>query len=42
MGPKVEAAVRFLENGGKRVVITSLAQARGALTRDAGTEIRPG
>jgi len=42
MGPKVEAAVRFLENGGQRAVITSLERAREALDGEAGTEIRPG
>lgn len=39
MGPKIEAAVRFLENGGKRVVITSLERAREGLRGQAGTTI---
>ena len=39
MGPKVEAAVRFVEQGGRRSVITSLAQIGNALTGDAGTVI---
>lgn len=39
MGPKVEAAVQFLENGGKTVVITSLEMAAGALEGRAGTRI---
>ena len=42
MGPKVEAAVRFLDHGGRRVVITSLQWAREALAGEAGTEIQPG
>lgn len=37
MGPKVEAAVRFLENGGQRAVITSLRRARDGLNGEAGT-----
>ncbi len=39
MGPKVEAAVRFVENGGKRAVIASLTQAVQALEGRAGTTI---
>ena len=38
MGPKVEAAVRFVA-GGTRAVIAELDQARAALAGDAGTEI---
>ncbi len=41
MGPKVEAAVRFVEQGGQRSVITSLERIREAVTRadGAGTVI---
>ncbi|MBI1730417.1 carbamate kinase [Candidatus Acetothermia bacterium] len=41
MGPKIEAAIRFLESGGKRAVITSLEKAQAALDAQAGTEILP-
>lgn len=39
MGPKIEAAITFLENGGKEVVITSLDRTRQALGGTAGTRI---
>lgn len=39
MGPKVEAAMRFVDSGGKRAVITSLDQVAGALEGRAGTHI---
>ncbi|MFN4219195.1 MAG: carbamate kinase [Candidatus Bipolaricaulia bacterium] len=39
MGPKVEAAIRFLESGGERAYITSLEKALEALEGRAGTEI---
>lgn len=39
MAPKIEAAISFLENGGKRVVITSLERLREAVEGDAGTTI---
>jgi len=39
MGPKIEAAIRFLENGGERVIIASLERAQEALAGRAGTEI---
>ena len=39
MGPKVEAAIRFLEAGGRRVVITSLDTAVPALRGETGTHI---
>lgn len=39
MGPKIEAAVRFVEKGGERAYITSLRKAREALVGRAGTEI---
>lgn len=39
MGPKVEAAIQFLEGGGKQVIITSLERAAEALEGKAGTRI---
>lgn len=41
MGPKVEAAMRFLENGGKEAVITSLETLAEAVNGEAGTHIHP-
>lgn len=41
MGPKVEAALSFIANGGKQVVITSLEKAVDALAGQAGTRIHP-
>jgi carbamate kinase len=41
MGPKIEAAIRFLENGGERAIIASLERACEALEGRAGTEILP-
>jgi carbamate kinase len=41
MGPKVEAAVTFLKNGGKLAVITSPEHAASALTGEHGTRIVP-
>ncbi len=38
MGPKVEAAIQFLENGGKRALIASIEDIRSALLGEAGTE----
>ncbi len=39
MGPKVEAAVHFVQAGGQRAIIADLDQAREALSGGAGTEI---
>jgi len=39
MGPKVRAAIRFLEAGGERAIITSLGKALEALEGRAGTTI---
>jgi carbamate kinase len=39
MGPKIEAAINFLENGGKEVIITSFDRAKEAITGHAGTKI---
>ena len=41
MGPKIEAAIRFLESGGKHVIITLPEQMGEALEGRAGTEIVP-
>ncbi len=39
IGPKVEAAIRFIEGGGKRVIIGHLDQALDALAGKTGTHI---
>jgi carbamate kinase len=39
MGPKVQAAVDFVEGGGERALIGDLADAPAVLRREAGTEI---
>jgi carbamate kinase len=39
MGPKVESALPFLADGGRRAVITSLSRLRDALAGRAGTSI---
>jgi carbamate kinase len=39
MGPKIEAAIRFIEGGGKRAIIAHLEEALPALRGDAGTHI---
>jgi len=41
MGPKVEAALRFVEGGGRRAVITSLQNIELAVHGRAGTVIEP-
>jgi carbamate kinase len=41
MGPKVEAGLRFVEQGGARAVITSLNRLRDGLDGAAGTRIEP-
>lgn len=41
MGPKVESAIRFLKNGGKKVIITSYEFLMDALDEKAGTHIIP-
>ena len=40
MGPKILAAIRFIEDGGKRSIITSLEMAGEALRGQAGTIIK--
>ena len=39
MGPKVSAALRFLEGGGERVIIAHLSDCAAALRGEAGTHI---
>ena len=39
MGPKIEAAIRFIEGGGQRVVICHLDDAHAGLIGEAGTQI---
>lgn len=39
MGPKVEAAIDFIESGGEECIITSTEQVARALAGDAGTHI---
>ncbi len=39
MGPKIEAAIQFLDGGGRRVVIGHLDEAVAALMGEAGTQI---
>ncbi len=39
MGPKIEAAIRFIKRGGKRVIITSRELALPALKGEGGTAI---
>lgn len=41
MGPKIEAAISFLESGGKEVIITSIDKAHEAVLGKAGTKITP-
>ncbi len=41
MGPKLEAAIRFIKDGGKKVVITKPELAAAALEGKAGTTIIP-
>lgn len=41
MGPKVEAVMRFLENGGKKAIITTFEYIADALEGKAGTTILP-
>jgi carbamate kinase len=42
MGPKVDAACRFVEGGGQRSVVTSLDRITDALAGRAGTLVEPG
>lgn len=42
MGPKVEAALRFLDGGGERVIIAHLNEVEAALAGRTGTHVIPG
>ncbi len=42
MGPKIQAAIEYIEGGGKEVLITSANKLRAAVERKAGTRIIPG
>jgi carbamate kinase len=39
MGPKIDAAIRFLANGGRRVMIGRLEEAMAVLRGETGTHI---
>ncbi len=39
MAPKVEAAIKFIETGGEKAIISSLELAKRALVAKAGTTI---
>lgn len=41
MGPKIEAAISFLKNGGRRVIICALARLMESLDGQSGTTIMP-
>ena len=41
MAPKIEAVVSFLENGGKKALITDPPNIAPALQRETGTFITP-
>lgn len=41
MGPKIEAAIYFLKNGGKKVIIANLFDLSRALNGEVGTQIVP-
>jgi carbamate kinase len=41
MGPKVDAACRFVEQGGSRAIITDLAHLVDAVRADVGTVVVP-
>jgi carbamate kinase len=41
MGPKIDAAIRFLEGGGERVIIGKIDEAMQALNGENGTRIVP-
>lgn len=42
MGPKIQAAINFIEGGGKEVIITSIEKTAQALKGNAGTRIVAG
>jgi carbamate kinase len=40
MGPKIKAAIEFIEAGGNEVLITSASHLKAALINRSGTRIR--
>jgi len=42
MGPKIEAAIRFLERGGREVLITTPAALERGIRGETGTRVVPG
>jgi carbamate kinase len=41
MGPKIEAAIKFIDGGGKRAIIGHLNEALPAILGETGTHIVP-
>ena len=41
MGPKIRAAIEYIESGGKEMLITSANQLKASLINRSGTKIRP-
>ena len=39
MGPKVEACIRFIENNGKRAIITDIASLSDSIEGNCGTQV---
>lgn len=39
MGPKIEAAIKFLENGGEKAIVSSIENVKDSVFKDAGTKI---
>ena len=39
MGPKIEAAIQFVQTSGKRAVIASIEDIESAVKGESGTEI---
>lgn len=37
MGPKIQAAINFIENGGEKVIITSIEKSADAMDKNVGT-----
>jgi carbamate kinase len=41
MGPKIKAAIEYIESGGKEMLITSANHLKASLINRSGTKIRP-
>jgi carbamate kinase len=41
MGPKIEAAIEYIQNGGEKVLITSASHLKASLINRSGTKIIP-